>query len=916
MRSFLEKRDPWGHGAALWIFAAMVFSVPLAWIACRGLRLENDVRDWLPADDPASQTLAWYEGRFPGDDGILVTWDGSTLDDPRIERLATRLRGHIDADGQRRGSSPFIQDVLTPGDAVRQMTGQGVEPAAAVRSLHGVLVGTGPLKVRLTAAGAENPERTRRQLAAAAKSELGLALRFLDPVETWSDEESQAAATRTLLDVPPHDLQISWQGLQPQGDVTQKLIDLALSLHDFPTVDEPDGRRLIDECFFSAGAPVGLTVTLSESGMAEPARALADLRSAAAAVGVGDDQLHLAGRSVAATELTGQVRRAVWNPAAPWYRLSQRSVLLLATLVSVACTLVFVRNLGVGVIVASTAAYATLLGVALVPLTGQPLNMVLIAMPVLLMVLALSGAIHVVNYWRHAAVDGPEAAVPRAMSMARPACLIATTAITLGMLGLAYSHRIPVRQFGLYTAAGSLIGLGLLLYGLPAVLQVAGLRPCLPAEASHRRWAGWTTLLSRRPGLVALSCLLVFVAGAAGLSRFQTETKVVRNFDESTRLIRDYRAIEEHLSGVTPIDVVVRFSPDAQQKVRFLERLEIVRAAEREVRSHGAISGAVSLADSLPAQTLPASDARRLERNQFVRRSNEMERQFKEQPVEGTAAYLQTVDAALEPHPDADRTLDRAGDELWRISARAALMSDDDYGALVRQLNARLQSVTRGYAGVDHVTVGTAPLFHETQAAVIKSLSKTFVLASVLIGMMLVWMLRTPTAALLAMLPNVLPIAFVFGVASWRGERFDVGTMITAIVGLGIAVNGTLHLLTWFCDGLRRGRSRRRAMIEAVVRCGPALWQSSVAVGLGLALLTTSELPLIGRFGGMMSSLIGAALVAHLVLLPAMLAGPLGAVLQRSIPRHSEEDQDRAVSIAPPHIRFRRVTPEVSRPAI
>jgi predicted RND superfamily exporter protein len=199
---------------------------------------------------------------------------------------------------------------------------------------------------------------------------------------------------------------------------------------------------------------------------------------------------------------------------------------------------------------------------------------------------------------------------------------------------------------------------------------------------------------------------------------------------------------------------------------------------------------------------------------------------------------------------------------------------------------------------------------------VIKSLSKTFVLASVLIGMMLVWMLRTPTAALLAMLPNVLPIAFVFGVASWRGTRFDVGTMITAIVGLGIAVNGTLHLLTWFCDGLRRGRSRRRAMIEAVVRCGPALWQSSVAVGLGLALLTTSELPLIGRFGGMMSSLIGAALVSHLVLLPAMLAGPLGAVLQRSIPRHSEEDPDRAESIAPPHIRFRRVTPEVSRPAI
>jgi predicted RND superfamily exporter protein len=277
---------------------------------------------------------------------------------------------------------------------------------------------------------------------------------------------------------------------------------------------------------------------------------------------------------------------------------------------------------------------------------------------------------------------------------------------------------------------------------------------------------------------------------------------------------------------------------------------------------------------------------------------------------------LRVVAAAPDRQAVAKDGLDSAGDELWRISARAGLLSDGNYGDIVAQLNASVQSVTRGHAGVDHVIVGTAPLFHEAQTAVLKSLTKTFVLASVLIAMMLVWMLRTPVGALLAMLPNALPIAFVFGVASWRGARIDVGTMITAIVGLGIAVNGTLHLLTWFCDGLRRGRSRRRAMLEAVVRCGPALWQSSISVSLGLLVLTSSELPLISRFAGMMAALIGSALAAHLVLLPALLAGPLGSVLQRSIPRQGDDEHDRTETIAPPHIRFRRVSAEVSRPAI
>jgi len=177
-------------------------------------------------------------------------------------------------------------------------------------------------------------------------------------------------------------------------------------------------------------------------------------------------------------------------------------------------------------------------------------------------------------------------------------------------------------------------------------------------------------------------------------------------------------------------------------------------------------------------------------------------------------------------------------------------------------------------------------------------------------------MLRSTLAASLSMLTCLLPIGFVFGLISLCGERVDVGAMITAVVALGIAVNGMLHLLSWFRDGLRRGRSRRRAMIEALAHCGPALWQSSLAIGVGLLMLAPAELRLISRFGWLMSAQIGATLLADLILLPALLAGPLGAVLQTPLARHDDTEENPPQTVTPPHIRFRRLPRDVSRSAM
>jgi uncharacterized protein len=144
----------------------------------------------------------------------------------------------------------------------------------------------------------------------------------------------------------------------------------------------------------------------------------------------------------------------------------------------------------------------------------------------------------------------------------------------------------------------------------------------------------------------------------------------------------------------------------------------------------------------------------------------------------------------------------------------------------------------------------------------------------------------------ITMLPNLLPVGVVFGLISWGGIPVDIGTMITASVALGIAIDGTLHLLTWFRDGLRRGMSREDAIALGLAHCGPAMWQTSAAIGLGLLMLITAELLLISRFGWLMAALIGAALLADIVFLPALLSGPLGTLIARNTPADAQPVAD------------------------
>ena len=146
---------------------------------------------------------------------------------------------------------------------------------------------------------------------------------------------------------------------------------------------------------------------------------------------------------------------------------------------------------------------------------------------------------------------------------------------------------------------------------------------------------------------------------------------------------------------------------------------------------------------------------------------------------------------------------------------------------------------------------------------------------------------------MISMLPNMFPVIVVFGFmghmnryAGGTIDAFlvDIGSMMTASVAMGVAVDDTIHFLNWYRGALTNGYDRKSAIKIAYDRVATAMTQTTLIGGFGLSAFALSTFTPTQRFGVLMLILLGMALIGDLILLPALIAGPLGKYFGKERP--------------------------------
>jgi hypothetical protein len=173
--------------------------------------------------------------------------------------------------------------------------------------------------------------------------------------------------------------------------------------------------------------------------------------------------------------------------------------------------------------------------------------------------------------------------------------------------------------------------------------------------------------------------------------------------------------------------------------------------------------------------------------------------------------------------------------------------------------------------GVEIYQTGTTILVQRVYDLIVYSLLASFLVAFGLIFLTLLVLLRTVRLALLAMVPNVLPVVFVFAALHLLGETLRPTTTLMASIILGLAVDDTIHIVARLRLEWVAGRSYEEVVSETLRKTSLGVISTSVILALGFLALLGSYFWSIHYLGLLTALSLAVALAYDLLLFPALL---------------------------------------------
>ena len=500
---------------------------------------------------------------------------------------------------------------------------------------------------------------------------------------------------------------------------------------------------------------------------------------------------------------------------------------------------------------------------------GVPFTGVTSVLTSLLIVVGVGDAIHIQSSYRDAlsAGNSRDQAIVQAVAQSGVPVLLTSLTTAAGLLSFRTASLVSVQQMGTFGALGVLAALVSTLVLLPCVLSLyrrgtfgRSRTVAIGVAAAPRDWIDRALAVcdrcSRTPrarrATIALA-LVVAIAAFAGVSRIQARFDPVASFPSDHPVRAALDSIDEHVGGMG--GVVLSIEAAEGESLRRAELLRRLAELQRFIEGYRA--------DGAPLVTNVTSVLDRL-RETHAALLGDGAAPFAE---DGVVTDLFTLLELAGPD-----TLSR----LWTLDDQRALMVVrvhwQEAGAYLPFAAHIEQGVERIIGDAARVRVtGSVFTAAEVVEALVADLLRSFSSALLVISLLMLAMLRDLRLALVALVPNLLPLAVTAGLMGWVGIDLNLNTLLVASIALGIAVDDTIHLLYQYASRRRAGLEPEPALHGALQHSGRAMIATSVVLGAGFCVFTAAVMVNVGEFGLLVAASILFALVLDLLFTPALL---------------------------------------------
>jgi predicted RND superfamily exporter protein len=528
---------------------------------------------------------------------------------------------------------------------------------------------------------------------------------------------------------------------------------------------------------------------------------------------------------------------------------------------------------------------------ALMMLTGEPLNMINSVVPVLILVIGVADSVHLLSRYQHEVVDrGRVRVAVRAMLRSMlPACFLTSLTSAVGFGSLTSATLPIIRHFGLYSAIGVGIAFFLTIVIIPTALFH------LPAPPAAGRLDGrsfritrlldrWVDVLLRRRKPIALISVGCVAAMLSGLVLIHRNSQLMSELREGAPAREHNEYIESHLFGV-------------------LSNALVIESDERNGMAEPEVLRAIDEISRWSLAYVDPDSGRR--------------------PVSHTLSIVDLVRegyAAYTGNPENDRVPDTRAAVISILSqlpgemraraisldnrvAHLTLLSRDlgtrGWNPFRERLDQKVRQVLaeRGLADDYHYHLtGSSTLAQAAIDNILRDLMTSIALAFGVILLLMSALFRSFRVGLLSMVPNVLPLLCTLGLIGFLGIPLRMSTVIIFSIALGIAVDDTIHLLARLREEQARGGSYEATLRRAIRETGRPIVFTTVLLVVGFSTLVFSQFVAVYEMGILGSFTLVVALIADLVVLPLLLLRFQPDLTRGLLPRTKLLDEEGALA--------------------
>ncbi len=515
------------------------------------------------------------------------------------------------------------------------------------------------------------------------------------------------------------------------------------------------------------------------------------------------------------------------------------------------------RSVGHALVVLTCIVVSVLWTLGSYSLLGFGFNILTAMLTPLIVVLAISDDVHLIQHYEHERRRCTAAeAFKNTVSYVFTPLVGASGTTALGLLSLATSDVLAVRHFGIGAAVGVMLDFAISIVLVPTLL---GFMPPRAEPAPHEQHLtgplrAAASLAGRRPRSVLTAAAIMMLVAIAGLTRLRVDTNHIGFFAPTHPLSRSAAVIDTELAGVYSFHVLLEGQPESMKAADAMTRIDRLSAAIRtlpEVRKTTSVADHVRQTNrelhggSLNAATLPG-DPLLIAQELFLFSLSDDGRRELERLVSSDYSTAQIV--VRLPSMDSDRV----------------------FGAI--QAAERLAADTFAGTGISATVTGSGRLFAGLDHYLVRSQISSFATAFVAIFAAMFLIFKSARYGLLALVPNVFPVVALLGVMGWFDISVNVATVMVASVALGVVDDDTVHFLHRFRRQVAKGVAVEAAAQAAGIIEGKAALITALINSCGFAVLMLSEYKPSAWFGGLLAVTLSAAFVAEVFLLPATIS--------------------------------------------